>query len=128
MDHPAPPLSDRPVGGPDSTFVMVEWQDEGNSSAERPIAPLHIHNGGEEAWYVLEGVLGVRVGEQVHAVGPGAAVLAPRGAPHTFWNAGEGRCRYIIVMSPEIHELIQSLHDVDSDLAQLFAKYGSELL
>jgi mannose-6-phosphate isomerase-like protein (cupin superfamily) len=52
--------------------VMMEWSDDGGSSPERPIDPLHIHHGGEEAWYVLAGTLGVRLADEVYRREPGA--------------------------------------------------------
>ena len=37
----------------------------GESSADRPIAPLHRHLADDEAWYVLEGTLGFIRGEEM---------------------------------------------------------------
>jgi hypothetical protein len=37
---------------------VEEWRDQGETSRERPIAPLHLHRSEDEAWYVLEGALG----------------------------------------------------------------------
>jgi mannose-6-phosphate isomerase-like protein (cupin superfamily) len=51
------------LGGPGSDFVIVEWADEGESDYEW-IAPLHVHHGDDEAWYVLEGVLRFRLGDK----------------------------------------------------------------
>ena len=93
-----PPLAQHGLDGTD--FVLAEWTDAGESSAERPIAPLHLHRSDDEAWYVLEGTLGfVRGDEQLEAPA-GSAVLVPRGVVHTFWNAGGGEARYVIVMTP----------------------------
>ena len=36
---------------------------------------------------MLEGTLGFRIETEVVEAGRGAAVLVPRGTPHTFWNA-----------------------------------------
>jgi mannose-6-phosphate isomerase-like protein (cupin superfamily) len=115
-----------------------EWADgtelelsRRESSPDRPTAPLHVHRRGDEAWYVLEGSLGVRLGDAVHIAGSGAAIVAKRGTAHTFWNAGEAQSRYIIAMAPEIHALIKSLHSAGSDRSALearFAAHDSELL
>lgn len=131
MSDLAPPLSERPLDVPGAAFAMVEWRDTGESNAERPIAPLHVHHEGEEAWYVLEGVLGIRLGDRVVEARAGSAVVAQRGTPHTFWNGGAGPCRYIVVMTPEILRLIESFHSSSRDseaLATLFRQHGSELL
>jgi quercetin dioxygenase-like cupin family protein len=46
--------------------------------------PLHVHEGEDEAFHVLEGELRLRVGDEDLRVGAGEAALAPRGVPHTY--------------------------------------------
>jgi mannose-6-phosphate isomerase-like protein (cupin superfamily) len=123
-----PPLHDGRVEGGD--FVLVEWADSGESSAARPIAPLHRHLGDDEAWYVLEGALGFIRGDERLEAAAGAAVLVPRGVAHSFWNAGDGSARYVLVMTPRIAALVDALHEprARDDLAALFRRYDSELL
>jgi mannose-6-phosphate isomerase-like protein (cupin superfamily) len=126
------PLAEAPLGSPETTFVVVEWADDGETSRERPIAPLHRHLGEEEAWVVLEGRLGFRVGDAELEAGPGEAVLAPRGAAHTYWNAGAGRARYVLVMGPRTAALVAAIHEPGrldrTSLASLFRDHESELL
>ena len=124
----ATPLREGDLRGED--FVLAEWRDRGESSEEQPIAPLHVHHEDDEAWYVLEGRLGLRRGEGTVVASAGAAVLVPRGTPHTFWNAGPGEVRYLIVMTPRIAALIDALHDpgASDDLPALFERHGSQLL
>jgi mannose-6-phosphate isomerase-like protein (cupin superfamily) len=109
---------------------MVEWGDPGGvTSPERPIAGLHVHHADDEAWYVVEGTLGFRVGDEVVEAGPGAAVLVPRGTPHTFWNARPEPARYVLVMTPRIQSLVRELHAPGaSDYAAIFRAHESELL
>ncbi len=71
-------------------LALAEWSDEGESSQERPIAGLHVHHSDDEAWYVLEGTLGFRLGDKTATAPAGSAVLAPAGMPHAYWNAGPG--------------------------------------
>jgi mannose-6-phosphate isomerase-like protein (cupin superfamily) len=108
-----------------SEFVLVEWTAE---VGPHWIAPLHVHHGDDEAWYVLEGELGFRLGDEELVVGAGSAVLAPRGTPHTFWNAGDVEARYLLVMTPRIGHLIEAIHAPGADIPSLFAAYDSELL
>ena len=121
-----PPLRHAQVGGTD--FVLAEWTDAGESSAEQPIAPLHLHRSDDEAWYVLEGTLGFHRGDERLDAPPGSAVLVPRGAVHTFWNAGAGTARYLIVMTPRVAALIDALHEPGAfdDLPGLFERFDSE--
>ena len=133
MSEEARQLREKRIGDSDSDFVMVEWEDLARSSEHAPIAPLHVHHSGDEAWYVLEGTLGVRLGDETVTVAAGASVIAKRGTPHTFWNAGTTPCRYIVVMSPPIMELIDDLHRPDNggnkaQMKDIFRGHDSELL
>lgn len=121
-----PPLQGGQLDGED--FVLAEWVDNGETSAEFPIAPLHSHDGDDEAWYVLEGTLGIRCGDEVLEVPAGAGVLVPRGVPHTFWNAGTDRLRYLILMTPRVAALVAALHEPGADAPALFARFDSRLI
>lgn len=109
-------------------FVVAEWKDRGETSRERPIAPLHVHHADDEAWYVLEGRLGFLLGADAREAGPGEGVVAPRGIAHTFWNAEPGLTRYLVVMTPRLAALIDALHSGRGDHAAIFREYESELL
>jgi mannose-6-phosphate isomerase-like protein (cupin superfamily) len=117
------------LGGPESDFVVVEWSDAGDSEWEW-IAPLHVHHGDDEAWYVLEGSLRFRIGDEILEVGPGGAVLAPKGTPHAYGNARRGEpARYLLVMTPRIRALVEALHQPGaSDYPAIFRAHDSELL
>ena len=111
-------------------FAVAEWQDNGESSAERPIAPLHVHHDDDEAWYVLEGLLGFVRGDERIEASAGTAIAVPRGTPHTYWNAHAEPSRYLIVMTPRIAALIDALHEpaAAGRLHELFRAHASELL
>jgi mannose-6-phosphate isomerase-like protein (cupin superfamily) len=113
---------------PAEGFVIAEWKDDGVSSADRPIAGLHVHHQDDEAWYVLEGRLGFRIGDDIVEAGPGEAVLAARGVAHSYWNASSGLTRYLIVVQPRLMALIDELHSGPADYHAVFRKYQSELL
>jgi mannose-6-phosphate isomerase-like protein (cupin superfamily) len=135
MDAPtiAPPLAGQVLGSHDNSFVVAEWQDaEASPGPPRWIATKHVHHKDDEAWYVLEGVLRVLVGDKEVEVRAGAAVIVPRGTPHTYWNGGPGRLRYLLVMTTNIHQLIQDIHALKERtpeaLKEVFRKHDSELL
>jgi mannose-6-phosphate isomerase-like protein (cupin superfamily) len=48
--------------------------------------PLHVHEEQDDTFFVLEGVLTVQVGDEVHDIGPGDFATVPPGVPHTFDN------------------------------------------
>jgi uncharacterized cupin superfamily protein len=110
------------------SFVIADWTDPGTHPG-RPIAGLHLHRSDDEAWYVLSGRLGFQVGDDQVEVVPGASMLVVRGMPHSYWNAVAEPTRYLLVMTPRIHALIQALHSGErTDYAQIFEEHDSELL
>jgi len=111
------------------SFVIADWTDQGSTSRERPIAGLHLHRSDDEAWYVLSGRLGFRVGDEEREVGAGESILVPRGTPHSYWNAIPDPTHYLLVMTPRIHQLIEALHSGErDDYRAIFAEHESELL
>src|SRR5712692_8968874 len=44
--------------------------------------PLHIHPAADETFYMLEGEIRLRIGEDERLLGPGAIAVMPRGTPH----------------------------------------------
>jgi mannose-6-phosphate isomerase-like protein (cupin superfamily) len=129
----APLLTGNILGSPNSSFIVAEWQDEGGPvGPTRLIAPRHVHHNDDEAWYVLEGTLCVQSGENEIEAPAGSAALVPRGTPHTFWNPGPGRVRYLLIMTPNVFSLIEGFHALKERtpayLQQLFRKHDSELL
>jgi mannose-6-phosphate isomerase-like protein (cupin superfamily) len=64
----------------------------------------HRHNHTEETFYILEGVLTVKVGEKVTEYGPGSYVLIPRATPHGQGNFGKVPVRFIVTFTPGGYE------------------------
>ena len=88
-------------------FMIGGEQTEGNFSlVEHPIkpralaAPMHTHRHEDEYTYVLEGEVGVQIGEEVLVARPGDLVFKPRGVPHAFWNATDTLARALEIISP----------------------------
>jgi len=63
-------------------------------------SPPHTHENEDEVSFVIEGEVGVMIGEEEFTVGSGAYVIKPRGLPHTFWNSGTERARILEIISP----------------------------
>ncbi len=129
----APSLAGKVLGSGGASFVVAEWKDAGGPPGPpRWIAPLHLHRNDDEAWYVLEGTLCVRVGKDVVEARAGSAVLVPRGTVHTYWNPGSGLLRYLLLMTPNVYSLIQDIHAMSdrspAALKAVFEKHDSELV
>ena len=82
-------------------------EDTGGALAviEHPIMPKrlvrpHTHSREDEISYVVEGEIGVRIGDKEIAAGPGTWVFKPRGIRHTFWNPGPKEARLIELITP----------------------------
>jgi mannose-6-phosphate isomerase-like protein (cupin superfamily) len=121
----AEPLAGKRLGGSGDHFVLVQWTAE---VGDHWIAPLHVHHEDDEAWYVLRGKLGFRLGDEEFEAGPGSAVLARRGTPHSYRNAGSEVAEYLLVMPPRIASLIDAIHKPDADVPALFKAHASEVL
>jgi mannose-6-phosphate isomerase-like protein (cupin superfamily) len=117
-----------PVG---SKLVLAEWTAEGRSGEPLYQAPLHKH-AEDEAWYVLEGRLCVRVGERVDDVVAGGAVIVPGDIPHTFWNPQPEPARYLLIMGTQTFALIQAIHATEDRsptlMRRLYEAHGATLL
>ena len=88
------------------SFVVADWTDPGTHPG-RPIAGLHLHRSDDEAWIVLSGKLGFQIDDERREVPAGESILVHRGTRHSYWNATSEPARYLLVMTPRIHALIE---------------------
>jgi mannose-6-phosphate isomerase-like protein (cupin superfamily) len=141
----------RKLGPQDGKFVDLEavgvrflaWTEEtggGCSIVEHPIpprtlvAPLHKHSREDEYSFVLEGRMGAQLGDDVVYADAGDFVFKPREQWHTFWNAGDGPCRILEIISPGgfehlFDELAAAMAEPEVDPARLMEigeRYGVE--
>ena len=78
---------------PELTLLELEVAPGGGTT-------LHLHKLHSDSFYVLEGELELRVGEEtVHATA-GAYVLAPPGVPHAFLNTSAVPARTLNLHTP----------------------------
>ena len=106
-------------------FVIRHWRLDPSDGDQ---APLHIHHAGEEAFVCLDGELEVVVDGVRERVAPAGYIVVPRGSPHTF--ATRSGARVLAVMSPEIAELIDGLHEdlPDGARSALWSRCRSSLV
>src|SRR3954447_9975613 len=88
----------------------------------------HSHDAFEETIYGLEGVTSWTVGGHAVEIGVGDAVCVPRGAVHSFQNAGAEDAKFLAIASPglmgpdyfrEIHEVLAAGAGGPPDLAKI---------
>lgn len=99
--------------------------------------PLHIHTAEDEAIYVLEGWLLVRLGEHEHLLGTGQFVFLPKGVAHGQSNPVQEPVRFLLLVFPAGFE--QCFHDLDvllktgapctlARISPLLAGYGARIV
>jgi quercetin dioxygenase-like cupin family protein len=94
------------IGALGVRFMVDPQRGGGFSLVEHPIAPrslaapLHTHAYEDEYSYVLEGEVGVQIGDEVAIAKPGELVFKPRGIKHAFWNPGDTPARLLEIISP----------------------------
>ena len=94
------------LGGQGVDFKIHAADTEGRISiVEHPLAPgrlvpAHRHHNEDELSYVIEGELGVKIGDLETSTGPGTYVWKPRGVPHTCWNATSKWTRIMEIILP----------------------------
>lgn len=84
---------------------------------------------------MLEGRVGVRIGEETFVAGPGTLVCKPRGVPHAFWNAGDEPARLLEIISPagfeqyfpEMAALFAMGEPDPARSAEIWQRYGLEM-
>ena len=64
----------------------------------------HRHNHTEETFYILEGVLTVKIGDKVSEYPAGSYVLVPRATPHGQGNFSKDPVRFILTVTPGGYE------------------------
>ena len=94
----------------------------------------HIHHDEDEALYVLEGDLDVRIGERAFRATAGSFAFVPRGVIQSYSQAGPEPAKILVIISPAgFEKLFEDIEDIsgppDADrIADLAAKYNVELV
>src|ERR1700738_4411204 len=81
----------------DTAGLLSVFQD---TLAPWQSGPLHLHGEMDEAFYVLEGTIVVKLGDEEREVTTGSFVWIPRGTPHAFANASASATRLLSVAVP----------------------------
>lgn len=62
--------------------------------------PLHVHSQEAEAFYLLDGNLTYRTGDELHRLSSGSFIYLPSGVPHAFRVTGTAPVRYLAIAAP----------------------------
>ncbi len=62
--------------------------------------PPHVHTREDEFFYVLDGAFEIRIGGELHRLGPGGFAYVPRGTVHNFRNTAGIPSRILVGFTP----------------------------
>ena len=132
------PTIQGPAGGPLTFKVRGDQTGGALTVIENTIAPgdgppHHVHANEDEAWWIVEGELRFRLGDELHSAPAGTFVFVPRGVAHSFQNAGESDARILVMFTPggmeSFFDSFAQLEDLDPGaFAQLGAEVGMEVV
>jgi quercetin dioxygenase-like cupin family protein len=127
-----------PAGGRLTFKVRGEDSDGRLLAIENVIAPLdgpplHSHEHEDEFWYVIEGTLRFRLGDEQAEAPQGSFVFVPKGTPHAFQNVGDAPARILVMFNPagmeRFFDAVAELEQADPGaFSQLGAPAGMQVL
>jgi quercetin dioxygenase-like cupin family protein/uncharacterized protein YndB with AHSA1/START domain len=96
-------------------------------------APLHVHSRDDECFYVVDGAITVRCGDDMFEAVPRSFVFLPRGIPHEWDVVGEDAATVLIITVPAgLDDFLREYHEAGAQSAdareQIAAKYGINFL
>jgi quercetin dioxygenase-like cupin family protein len=109
---------ENPVTGEVLIFHRTSQQTNGEAvlveTIVRPdgfVAAAHVHPHQTERFEVVEGLVGLRLGEKEILAAPGDVAVVPAGTPHRFWNAGNSVARFLCEVRPalQFESLIETM-------------------
>lgn len=104
----APGEGERHEMGPNAIVIKATSEDTGGSFflSESTIAPgfpgppPHVHDRLHDMFYVLDGTLTMRLGDDELEAWPGTFVCVPPGVVHTFANRSDSAVRFLNFNTP----------------------------
>ena len=117
MIHPGDRL-ENPVTGEVLVFQRTSEETNGESvlveTIVRPngfVAAAHVHPYQTERFEILDGLVGLRIGDDELVAEPGDVAVVAAGVPHRFWNAGEREARFLCEVRPalQFESLIETM-------------------
>jgi mannose-6-phosphate isomerase-like protein (cupin superfamily) len=115
---------ENPVTGERMTFLATSADTDGEAvvveTVVQPqgfVAAAHVHPFQSERFVVVEGKLGLRVGQETVMLGRDESATVEPGTPHRFWNGGGEEVRFVCEIRPalEFESLIETMFALAAD-------------
>jgi quercetin dioxygenase-like cupin family protein len=105
-------------GGRQTAFEMRIPPGEG--------PPLHKHASEDESFFVIEGRLRFKLGEEIGEAPEGSFVFVPRETQHCFQNVGSEPARILVIFTPSGMEgFFDRFAELEAPDPAAFAQLGS---
>lgn len=122
-----------PAGGPLTFKVRADRTGGALTLIENVIAPgdgppHHVHANEDESWWIVEGELRFKLGDELHDAPAGSFVFVPRGVAHSFQNPGQSPARILVMFTPGgMEAFFDAFAELDEFDPEAFARLGAEV-
>ena len=90
----------------------------------------HIHHDDIEWFYVLDGKVEYRLGDEVAVLGKGGFLLIPRGQVHSFQTLGESPAKLLVMVLPagfeHFFEEVEAMQESGMEIRQVLSVVGEK--
>jgi uncharacterized cupin superfamily protein len=98
--------------------------------------PRHVHEHLHDMFYVLDGILSVRIGGQTVDLAPGGFACVPPGVVHTFSNRSERAVRFLNFSTPsgwehymrDLGEALAKDSTTPTDIGRIASRYDFKVV
>ena len=131
------------IGGTTTVTIKATGEETGGSfylgetviEPGFPGPPPHRHRRLHDMFYVLDGMLTLRLGDETLELGPGSFVCVPPGVVHTFSNPGDAPVRLLNFNTPagwehymrDLGAALAAGTPTPQEIGQIASRYDFEL-
>jgi quercetin dioxygenase-like cupin family protein len=131
------------IGGTTTVTIKATGEETGGSfylgetviEPGFPGPPPHRHRRLHDMFYVLDGTLTLRLGDETLELGPGSFVCVPPGVVHTFSNPGDAPVRLLNFNTPagwedymrDLGAALAAGTPTSQEIGQIASRYDFEL-
>jgi mannose-6-phosphate isomerase-like protein (cupin superfamily) len=125
-------ILDCKVTGKDTDGNLYIFESKNNLKNEGP--PLHSHPNLDETFYMLEGELKFKIGEEIKYLKLGDTLLVPRNVPHCFTSNSDKPAKFMVIIQSAttmeaFFQELSELKEITPEIgAKIYLKHNMTLL